>query len=177
MFDSSRAFVGVLTLLSCRAVVSWRLRNGRSGVLTHPQTRAHHICGFGELRVIVVIAWRCRGSNPVAAAPYVVVVQSSVDSVGTHVYHGGSCSHVKAAIAYYCRGLDAVAIVSAAGSMYRGSCSPVIALIACRCRMLSPVVPLRYRMSPPSLHTGFIRRDAQVPGLCVHRVATAITVS
>ena len=115
MFDSSRAFVGVLTLLSCRAVVSWRLRNGRSGVLTHPQTRAHHICGFGELRVIVVIAWRCRGSNPVAAAPYVVVVQSSVDSVGTHVYHGGSCSHVKAAIPYYCRGSNTVAIASAVG--------------------------------------------------------------
>ena len=68
-----------------------------------------------------------------------------LDSVGERVYHGVSCSHVKAATADYCRRSDPVAIASAVGSVYRGSCSPVIAcspmiaVIACRCQMSSPV--------------------------------------
>ena len=45
---------------------------------------------------------------------------------------------MKAAIAYYCRGSNIVAIASAVGSVYRGSCSPVIAVIACHCRGWKP---------------------------------------
>ena len=130
----------------------WTIR----GFNPSANARTPHVWIWRASPVIAVIAWRCRGLSPVDSASYVAAVLSSVDSVRTHVYHGGSCSHVKAAIAYYCRGLNPVAIASAVGSVYRGSCSPVIAVIACRCRMSSPVaaaaVPYVSAVPPHGLH-------------------------
>ena len=118
-------------------------------------TRTPHMSIWRASPVIAIIASRCRGSSPVDA-PNVAAVLSGVDSGGTHVYHGGSCSHVNTVIVYYRPGSDPAATASAVGSVHRGPCSPVIAFIACCCRRSSPVaaaaVPYDAAVPPHELH-------------------------